>query len=196
MELIHVLLPVKEDGVEILPFLRIYNEITLPISFQFLKKIYNDEEVARSEIRELVKLAIIKSLSEIKEFEYFINSLFTEKIFKEIDYKIGTRIGKLEDKFVEYKRPDILYGNPERVAEHLFEKCVKNKLKESAFKLVIIGYDESQAKIVGINRGRAGHDERLKAKADGVFVSTPISVPADDQGFILVFYLYSESLGS
>jgi len=202
MELIHVLLPVKEDGVEILPFLRIYNEITLPISFQFLNKIYNDEEVARSEIRELVKLAIIKSLSEIKEFEYFINSLFTEKIFKEIDYKIGTRIGKLEDKFVEYKRPDILYGNPERVAEHIFEKCVKNKLKESAFKLVIIGYDESQAKIVGINRGRAGHDhirivfERLKAKADGVFVSTPISVPADDQGFILVFYLYSESLGS
>ncbi len=202
MELIHVLLPVKEDGVEILPFLRIYNEISLPSSFQLLRKIYNDEEVARSEIKELVKLAIIKSLSEIKEFKYFINALLAEDIFKEIDYKIGTRVGKLEDEFIEYKDAKILYGSPKEVAKHIFEKCVKNKLKDSAFKLIIIGYDESRAKIVGIDKGKAGHDHiravfeevKMLAEADSVFVSTPIPVPADDQGFILVFYLYSESL--
>ena len=212
VEIIHSLLPLSETPRHF-GKLWVYNEINLPQPAVVLDDIFQNEPLDRT-WEEILKWAIISTLQEIPKFKFFISSLLSSQIFDSLGYKIDGKAIKLENDIVEYKRPDILYGEKGSVIKSL-KQHVEGKVfgGKSPIKLFIIGIDENTREIYVINRGRAGDDfkqdifNELKRyfSEKGVKLSEPISLPAKGyivkgpykepgDGHILAFYTVREDI--
>ncbi|WP_461866418.1 hypothetical protein, partial [Thermococcus sp.] len=108
VEIIHSLLPLSETPRHF-GKLWVYNDIDIPESTTILNKIYQNEPLDRT-WEEILKWAIISTLQEIPRFKFFISELISSSVFELLKYKIEGQAVKLENDIVEYKRPDILYG--------------------------------------------------------------------------------------
>lgn len=206
VEIIHSLLPLSETPRHF-GKLWVYNDIDIPESTTILNKIYQNEPLDRT-WEEILKWAIISTLQEIPRFKFFISELISSSVFESLKYKIEGQAVKLENDIVEYKRPDILYGEKDAVINSL-KKHIKKKVLggKSSVKLFIIGIDENSREIYVINRGRAGDDFKQNVFREleayfaekGIKLSEPISLPARGyvvkgpnkevgEGHILAFY--------
>lgn len=185
-------LPMSDNPFKIGPIL-IYNLIPSPSDvLQKLSEFYiNKYNELPPLLRGLILVTILDYLSEeVEPLKFFFKQLlktYLGLLTPNVAYY-------LENTLIEYKRPDILYGEKDKVIDRLYKAIIK-KLRDDII-IFIIGIDGGTRRFCPVDTGKINddlcreiiHAVGEKLKGDNIRIEEPFFVPVENSGVLLVFY--------
>ncbi len=175
--------------------LEIYNDVKNDLT-NFLIEYYNTSSIKDS-IDIIILYTIFDLLSKTSSntpISYFFRE-FANSLIKDIDFSL--HFLKSEDNTLELKTRDFIVGTDKEIIEKL-KKDIEKKIKESRFKLYILGADEKTKKIepLPINQFNDTRIQNLEKNLQETFKNTTIRFvkisSKEGDECVLICYVLSE----
>jgi len=127
-------------------------------------------------------LQLLKNKNQEKPISYFLEK-FSQKLIEKID--LSQKIIQQENTIIEFKSRDIMVGNNDQIVMKLTED-IKKKMKDTNFKIYIIGVDEKTQTFEPIKSSKLPSDRvtkieqkiRKQLKTTGKFIIKLIKIPS------------------
>ena len=182
--------PISEQPTCLGP-IELYHLISPSMALKELSQFYRTEiNILPPNLRELIVAVILDLLSrEIGSLQFF----FKQLLGRYLEAELKGKVLYFETELVEYKRPDIFYGNKENVTKRLAEEIIK-KMKSDVV-VFVIGVDGKTRELQPVDTGKINDDyirEIFKevnniTKRNNIVVLEPHPIPINPSGWIVVF---------
>lgn len=190
VRLVTIHYPISEQPTYLGP-VELYHLITPSMALSELSQFYKVESsTLPSNLRELLVAVILDLLSrELGKLQFF----FKQLIGKYLEAELTGRVLYFETDLVEYKRPDVLYGEKDKVTKRLIEEIIK-KLKSDII-VFVIGVDGKTRELQPVDTGKINDDYIREifreineiAEKSSISVLEPYPIPINPDGWIVVF---------